>query len=99
MVVLVPGLLWKHVTHVHWKSQALTERILPQGKVLTLTPINSVYLNDYCLNHIHQTITPISRICIMGAKKAKNHKPRLAVSIPPPPTDVTAEQYIAAMKA
>jgi hypothetical protein len=35
----------------------------------------------------------------MGAKKAKNHKPRLAVSIPPPPTDVTAEQYIAAMKA
>ena len=35
----------------------------------------------------------------MGAKKAKNRKPGLTVSIPPPPTHVTAEQYIAAMRA
>ena len=35
----------------------------------------------------------------MGAEKAKNRNPGLPASIPPPPTDATAEQYIAAMEA
>lgn len=35
----------------------------------------------------------------MGAKKSKNRKSGLAISIPPPPTNVTAEQFAAAMSA
>jgi hypothetical protein len=35
----------------------------------------------------------------MGAEKRKNRKPGLTISIPPPPTDMTAKQYAAAGKA
>src|SRR5271168_1999981 len=76
------------------KHSSPTQGTCSHAREFSLFNSNNCCLQSYSSNH-----STISRICIMGAKKRKNHKVGLTIHIPPPKMDMTVKQYRAAGKA